>query len=120
MDQRTVVIVLPAALGEQVMNLLGQLAPGAMGQGVEVVTVVEPAGDQSQSVPWERIPDRQWDRRALMLWIEGFSCAAIARQVGVTEGTIFKRLIALRKAYGTDTVPLNTQRNKRAEWDSAR
>ncbi len=63
--------------------------------------------------PWEEIPDHAWDRKALALWWEDYSCPEIGEKLSQSAKTVLNRLSALRQMYGTEIVPTDKQRRER-------
>ena len=77
----------------------------------------EPQPEQGKSEhkelqPWEKIPDHAWDKQALKLWWEGFTCPEIGLQVNVTGDRVRNRLSELRKEHGEEIVPTDEKRKR--------
>jgi hypothetical protein len=73
----------------------------------------KPAETGADESPWERIPDHNWDRQALRLWWEGYTCPEIGDRIHVATKTVLNRLSLLRQEHGDAIVPTNAQRR---EW----
>ena len=65
--------------------------------------------------PWEKIPNRLWDRTAVELWCMGYTNQKIAKRVNVHPRSVANRLSALRKRYPQAGIPLDVQRKTYAE-----
>jgi hypothetical protein len=63
--------------------------------------------------PWEAVANVAWDRLLLMLWWQDEPAARIGERIGVTAKTVINRLSELRKRYGVDLVPTETNRRAR-------
>jgi hypothetical protein len=68
--------------------------------------------EQKELQPWEKIPDHAWDKQALKLWWEGFTCPEIGLQVNVTGDRVRNRLSELRKEHGEEIVPTDEKRKR--------
>lgn len=68
--------------------------------------------DVQKLEPWERIPDKGWDQIAVKLWNKNHENSDIAERVGVTPESVTKKLYELRKKYGSEIVPYDTERRK--------
>jgi hypothetical protein len=74
---------------------------------------LESSEGSTSEKPWEKIPDRKWNRFALEHWHKGYTVPEIADKIpDITEKTVRNRLSELRQSHGTDVVPTNEQRKK--------
>ncbi|MBI3243463.1 MAG: hypothetical protein HYZ49_14360 [Chloroflexi bacterium] len=74
---------------------------------------VESGQTQNAKQRWDEIPDHAWDRKALALWWEDYSCPEIGEKLSQSAKTVLNRLSALRQMYGTEIVPTDKQRRER-------
>lgn len=86
--------------------------PGGNSQSSHPVGPKKVEGGQAVQ-PWEAIPDHAWDRKALVLWWEDYSCPEIGEKLSQSAKTVLNRLSALRQLYGTEIVPTDKQRRER-------
>jgi hypothetical protein len=63
--------------------------------------------------PWELVANVAWDRLLVELWWKDHPSAIIAQHAGVTPKTVLNRLSQLRKIYGKNVIPTETQRRGR-------
>jgi len=68
------------------------------------IVVAEPP-QANEDKPWERIPEKGWDRMALKLWHEGYEAKDIGLQLNKKGKTITNRMCVLRKRHGEEVVP---------------
>jgi hypothetical protein len=73
----------------------------------------EPLETPKEIPPWEKIPDRNWDRKAVELWWKGYENSEISKRVMVEARSVTNRISILRQNFGTDIVPYNAERKKR-------
>ena len=71
------------------------------------------------AVPWEQIPEHNFDRRILKLWYEGYTYKTIGEILHLEEETVKNRNCLLRKKYTPKIVPYNNER-KRTEYYKSR
>jgi hypothetical protein len=69
---------------------------------------------QAETQPWEQIPDHLWDRKALELWWQDYTCPEIGNKIGQSPKTVLNRISVLRKLYGEALVPTEKQRRAKA------
>jgi hypothetical protein len=62
--------------------------------------------------PWMQIPDKEWDRVALKMWWNYYTCKEISQLVHVTPERVTNRISELRQIHGQGIVPLDKQRRK--------
>lgn len=89
-------------------NVLEELSSQGWVERDETILVEE----EDNSKPWERIPDKSWDRQALEMWCGHRTCGEIGQQIDISEGRVRNRLTELRNKYGMDVVPTDEQRRK--------
>jgi hypothetical protein len=88
-------------------NLLQNICSD-IGTAQPVPSPPEAAGQAQTETPSdliERIPDREWDRKAVRLWRERKKCDQIAETLSLSPRTVRNRLCALRKEHGVEVVP---------------
>jgi len=78
------------------------------GSQTELAPIVTEASTPEQS-PWDRVPDRSWDREALELWWQGCTVPGIAGRLHLSPKTVRNKLSSLRKRYGESVVPTADQ-----------
>lgn len=95
-------------------NTPGQAEPPTKGNGAEQAGGGLPDRGNGDEKPWGQIPDYRWDRAALELWHEGYTCDEIAGKIDkdVIGKTVRNRLTQLRGLYKTGIVPKDKQRKK--------
>jgi len=106
-----------ARLNPGIDRLSRKLSPNYVAPQAETPPQAAPSPEQSQvsdkpsptkeveAEPWERIPDKGWDRTALKLWHKGYEAKDIGLQLNKKGKTITNRMCALRKRYGEEVVP---------------
>jgi hypothetical protein len=80
---------------------------------LKVQSVKPPALAPDASLPlWEQIPDHRSDGEMLRLWHAGYTNAGIGRLLSMQPRSVTSRISELRRPYGTEIVPLDTQRRR--------
>ena len=74
---------------------------------------VNKEGERSENEhPWDKIPEKNWDREAVRLWWEGLSGKEIALIVGCSKERVHNRLCELRKIHDENIVPTDKMRRR--------
>ena len=79
--------------------------PGDEPQSLTASSASHQVRDSAGNQPWEKVPDKGYDRKMLELWHIGFSAREIGKKVDRSEHTIRNRLSELRQDHGEKIVP---------------
>lgn len=80
--------------------------------GYSIEEVNKEGEEAEKEHPWDKIPDKNWDRIAVRLWWEGFSAKEISEKVYCSPKRIQNRLSELRERYSKDIVPTDEIRRR--------
>lgn len=106
--------------GGELVPILREIADDWQESRERILKEIDKADSMFQDIkpsePWEKITDYYYDRQLVKLWWDKniYLCSEIGQKLSLTSTRVTNRLSELRKIYGTEIVPFNSERRTKS------